>query len=66
VSPEDLVETEVARALDTLGVPRAAADGSPLSHDDRLSMWVRDSTRPSLHPPGGAGADPSQRRHPVR
>jgi hypothetical protein len=38
----DDVESEIDRALDTLGVPRSDAAGTRLSQDDRLDLWVHD------------------------
>ena len=53
MSPEDPVETEVDRALDTLGIPRHGADGALLSQDDRLGLWVRDPARAPTTPSHG-------------
>jgi hypothetical protein len=38
----DDVQSEIDRALDTLGVPRIGPSGARLSQDERLSLWVRD------------------------
>jgi hypothetical protein len=57
------VESEVDRALDVLGVPRRGSDGSTLSQDDRLGLWVRD---PARAPRADARAIPSSGPQPVR
>lgn len=38
----ETVQTEIDRALDTLGIPRFDRAGTILTQDDRLDLWVKD------------------------